>query len=161
VGCGQSLIDIAAHLTQAPIEGVSFAYTFNQADAPTQHQTRYYAMFGHRSIYHDGWRAVCPWLLTSMTLASAETTDLDPAAQILVRFAALVALDAAPASYLFHFGAGADQGLTAEDAQQVLVTLAPLVGSARIVSASSKIARALGFALAVAEAEAESDADSM
>jgi 4-carboxymuconolactone decarboxylase len=99
-------------------------------------------------------------VLTSMTLASAETTDLDPAVQILVRFAALVALDAAPASYLFHFGAGADQGLTAEDARQVLVTLAPVVGTARIVSASSKIARALGFALEMAELAAEEDAES-
>jgi alkylhydroperoxidase/carboxymuconolactone decarboxylase family protein YurZ len=102
-------------------------------------------------------------VLTTMTEAAVQTTDLDPALQILVRFAALVALDAAPASYLFHFGAGIDQALTMEDAQQVLVTLAPLVGSARIVSASSKIARALGFALALAdaEAEAESDAESM
>jgi 4-carboxymuconolactone decarboxylase len=102
-------------------------------------------------------------VLASMTQVAVETTDLDPAAQILVRFAALVALDAAPASYLFHFGAGADQGLTMEDARQVLVTLAPLVGSARIVSASSKIARALGFALAVANLpdESEYDDDSM
>jgi hypothetical protein len=39
VECGQSQRnDIAAHVTQAPIEGVSFAHTFNQADAPTQHQ---------------------------------------------------------------------------------------------------------------------------
>jgi 4-carboxymuconolactone decarboxylase len=94
-----------------------------------------------------------------------EASELDPAAQILLRFAALVALDAAPASYLFHFGVGAEQGLTLEDAQQVLVTLAPVVGTARIVSAASKISRALGFALAVTElAEeelAEEDADSM
>ena len=69
--------------------------------------------------------------------------------------------DAAPASYLFHFGAGAEQGLTMEDAQQVLITLAPLVGTARIVSASSKISRALGFALAVSELAEEEDADSM
>jgi len=88
-------------------------------------------------------------VLAAMTVAAVETTTLDPALQILVRFAALVAQDAAPASYLFHFGAGADQGLTLEDAQQVLVTLAPLVGTARIVSATSKIERALGLALAV------------
>ena len=104
-------------------------------------------------------------VLTTMTEAALEASELDPAAQILLRFAALVALDAAPASYLFHFGAGAEQGLTLEDAQQVLVTLAPLVGTARIVSASSKISRALGFALAVSElAEeelAEEDADSL
>jgi 4-carboxymuconolactone decarboxylase len=104
-------------------------------------------------------------VLATMTEAAVEASELDPAAQILLRFAALVALDAAPASYLFHFGAGAEQGLTLEDAQQVLVTLAPVVGTARIVSAASKISRALGFALAVSElAEeelAEEDADSM
>jgi 4-carboxymuconolactone decarboxylase len=104
-------------------------------------------------------------VLATMTEAAVEASELDPAEQILLRFAALVALDAAPASYLFHFGAGAEQGLTLEDAQQVLVTLAPVVGTARIVSASSKISRALGFALAVSEpAEeelAEEDADSM
>ena len=48
-------------MTQAPIEGVSFAQTFNQTDAATRHHTQYYEMFGHRAIYHDGWRAVCPW----------------------------------------------------------------------------------------------------
>jgi alkylhydroperoxidase/carboxymuconolactone decarboxylase family protein YurZ len=100
-------------------------------------------------------------VLATMTEAAVEASDLDPAAQILLRFAALVALDAAPASYLFHFGAGAEQGLTLEDAQQVLVTLAPVVGTARIVSASSKISRALGFALAVSELADEEDADQM
>src|SRR4029453_5675755 len=89
-------------------------------------------------------------VLATMTEAAVERSTLDPAAQILLRFAALVALDAAPASYLFHFGAGADQGLTMEDARQVLVTLAPVVGTARIVSASSKISQALGFALDMA-----------
>jgi alkylhydroperoxidase/carboxymuconolactone decarboxylase family protein YurZ len=100
-------------------------------------------------------------VLATMTEAAVERSTLDPAAQILLRFAALVALDAAPASYLFHFGAGAEQGLTAEDARQVLITLAPVVGTARIVSASSKIARALGFALEMAELAAEDDAESM
>ncbi|MBP1763543.1 MAG: Arylsulfatase, partial [Firmicutes bacterium] len=57
-------------ITQAPIEGVSFAHTFNQADAPTRHNTQYFEMFGHRSIYHDGWRAVCPWPGTSFTEAA-------------------------------------------------------------------------------------------
>jgi arylsulfatase len=48
-------------VTQAPIEGVSFAHTFDEASAPTRHVTQYFEMFGHRSLYHDGWRAVCPW----------------------------------------------------------------------------------------------------
>ena len=48
-------------VTQSPIHGVSFAYTFGDADAPTRHRTQYFEMFGHRAIDHDGWRAVCPW----------------------------------------------------------------------------------------------------
>ena len=48
-------------VTQAAIDGISFAHTFNQAAAPSNHHTQYFEMFGHRSIYHDGWRAVCPW----------------------------------------------------------------------------------------------------
>lgn len=59
-------------VTQAPIDGVSFAHTFNKADAPTKHLTQYFEMFGHRSIYHDGWRAVCPWPGPSFTEAATK-----------------------------------------------------------------------------------------
>ena len=48
-------------VTQSPIEGVSFAQSFDDAEAPSQRHTQYFEMMGHRSIYHDGWRAVCPW----------------------------------------------------------------------------------------------------
>jgi arylsulfatase A-like enzyme len=48
-------------VTQSPIHGVSFAHTFDDADAATRHRTQYFEMFGHRAIDHDGWRAVCPW----------------------------------------------------------------------------------------------------
>jgi arylsulfatase A-like enzyme len=48
-------------VSQAPIEGVSLVQTFRNKDAPSNHHTQYFEMFGHRSIYHDGWRAVCPW----------------------------------------------------------------------------------------------------
>lgn len=57
-------------VTQAPIDGISFAHTFNDAAAPSNHHTQYFEMFGHRSIYHDGWRAVCPWPGTSFTEAA-------------------------------------------------------------------------------------------
>jgi arylsulfatase A-like enzyme len=43
---------------QQPIEGVSFAYTFGEPDAPERHTTQYYEMFGCRAIYHEGWKAV-------------------------------------------------------------------------------------------------------
>jgi arylsulfatase len=52
-------------VTQSPIEGVSLAHTFDNASAPSRHITQYFEMLGHRSIYHDGWRAVCPWPGTS------------------------------------------------------------------------------------------------
>jgi arylsulfatase len=52
-------------VTQSPIEGLSFAHALNDAQAPSKHITQYFEMFGHRSIYHDGWRAVCPWPGTS------------------------------------------------------------------------------------------------
>lgn len=48
-------------VTQSPIQGVSFANVFDNKDAPTNHITQYFEMMGHRSIYHDGWRGVCPW----------------------------------------------------------------------------------------------------
>ena len=51
-------------VTQSPIQGLSFAH-FDDAKAPTKHLTQYFEMMGHRAIYHDGWRAVCPWPGTS------------------------------------------------------------------------------------------------
>jgi arylsulfatase len=48
-------------VTQSPLEGVSLANTFDDANAPGRHHTQYFEMFGNRAIYHDGWRAVCPW----------------------------------------------------------------------------------------------------
>ena len=55
---------------QSPIEGVSFAHTFDAPDAATKHDTQYFEMFGHRSVYHDGWRAVCPWPAPNYTEAA-------------------------------------------------------------------------------------------
>jgi hypothetical protein len=88
-------------------------------------------------------------VIADMTAASIEATELDPAQLVALRFSALVALDAAPESYLFHLAAGADTGLTVENAQQILMALAPLVGTARVVSASTKIAEAFGMAIAI------------
>jgi arylsulfatase A-like enzyme len=52
---------------QHPIEGVSMAYSFNEAKAAERHETQYFEMFGNRGIYHKGWTAVTrhktPWLL--------------------------------------------------------------------------------------------------
>ena len=52
---------------QKPLEGVSMAYSFNDASAAERHETQYFEMFGNRGIYHKGWTAVTrhstPWLL--------------------------------------------------------------------------------------------------
>jgi len=42
---------------QKPIEGVSLAYTFNDAKAGDRHPTQYFETLGNRAIYHDGWLA--------------------------------------------------------------------------------------------------------
>lgn len=42
---------------QKPIEGVSLAYTFDDAKAKDRHLTQYFEIFGNRAIYHDGWLA--------------------------------------------------------------------------------------------------------
>jgi arylsulfatase A-like enzyme len=54
-------------VTQSPIQGNSFAHALDDAKAPSKHITQYFEMMGHRSVYHDGWRAVCPWPGTSFT----------------------------------------------------------------------------------------------
>jgi arylsulfatase len=56
-------------VTQAPLHGVSFAHTLDDAAAPSRHHTQYFEMLGHRAIDHDGWRAVCPWPGPSFTEA--------------------------------------------------------------------------------------------
>jgi len=58
-------VDAPTHLggvEQSPIHGVSFAHTFDDTGAESRHHTQLFEMFGHRSIYHDGWKAVCPWV---------------------------------------------------------------------------------------------------
>ncbi|GMU04296.1 arylsulfatase [Corallococcus caeni] len=56
-------------VTQSPIEGVSFRHTFNDGSVESRHRTQYFEMFSSRAIYHDGWRAVCPFPGPSFTEA--------------------------------------------------------------------------------------------
>jgi 4-carboxymuconolactone decarboxylase len=94
-------------------------------------------------------------LLGSMTSASLEATSLDGQALMLVRIAALVAVNAPPASYLLNLGAASEIGIGEEEVSGVLAAVAPIVGTARVASATGNIARALGFAIDIAEMEAE------
>ncbi len=95
--------------------------------------------------------------LVEITAASVEHNTLAPRELMLTRIAALIAVDAPPASYLANAGAAEDSGLTADDLQGVMIAVAPVVGAARVVSAGGKILRALGFAIAVAESEIAED----
>lgn len=90
--------------------------------------------------------------LTDMTSASLSRIELEPATMLMVRLAALIAVDAPPASYLMHIGPAVESGLTLEQVQDVLVTVAPITGAPRVLSASRKIIDALGFAVAVFDA---------
>jgi len=50
---------------QKPIEGISFAYTFDDAKAKSRRVTQYFEMASVRGLYHDGWMAsaiaFAPW----------------------------------------------------------------------------------------------------
>ena len=92
-------------------------------------------------------------LITKMTTASMEATTLDAETFALVRIAALVAVGASPASYLVNLGVAGEVGVDSEQVRGVLAAVAPIVGTARVVSASGNIVRALGLALEITELE--------
>ena len=85
-------------------------------------------------------------LLKTMTAESIEASTLDEESLMLVRIAALIAVDAPPSSYLLNIGAAGDVGIDADQVQGVLAAVAPIVGTARIASAAGNMVRALGFA---------------
>jgi arylsulfatase A-like enzyme len=55
---------------QSPMEGVSMAYSFDDAAAADRHETQYFEMFVNRGIYHKGWTAVTrhstPWVMAPL-----------------------------------------------------------------------------------------------
>jgi len=71
---GISQPDTINGIKQIPIEGVSMAYTWDNANAatPSRHTTQYFEMLGNRAIYQDGWVAATtpvtlPWELSTKT----------------------------------------------------------------------------------------------
>jgi 4-carboxymuconolactone decarboxylase len=97
-------------------------------------------------------------LLARMTADSLEVSSLDPESVMLVRIAALISVDAPPASYLLNLGMASEMDMDAEQVRAVLAAVAPIVGTARVASAAGNIARALGLALDLAELEEEAEA---
>ena len=89
-------------------------------------------------------------LLGEMTADSIERSTLDADELMLVRLGALVAMDAPPASYLMNLGAATEAGLDLEDVQAVLIAVAPIVGTARVMAAAENVGEALGIAIDMA-----------
>ena len=67
-------------IQQAPLEGVSMAYSFDDADAEDRHTTQYFEMFVNRGIYHEGWTAVTrhsiPWVMADMPALDDDVWEL-------------------------------------------------------------------------------------
>ena len=80
-------------------------------------------------------------------LDNHEASGLDPKSYALANSAALIALDAPPASYLFQIGFALDAGVTPEEILGLLVALNPTVGNVRIVAAAAEVAFALDIDL--------------
>jgi 4-carboxymuconolactone decarboxylase len=76
-----------------------------------------------------------------------ERSGLDRRSYALVKLAALIALDAPPASYLWQVGNALEAGVTPEDLIGVLIAVAPQVGGPKIVAAAPELMVALGLSL--------------
>jgi 4-carboxymuconolactone decarboxylase len=83
--------------------------------------------------------------LVKMTDGSFEESGLDPETFMLVRIAALAAMDASPASWLLNFKISSELELTPDAALGTLAAVAPIVGTARTVSAAGNILKAIGL----------------
>ena len=79
--------------------------------------------------------------------AQLERTGLDSRTFALVKIAALIALDAPPASYAWQIANALQDGATPEDILGVLRAVAPQVGGPRVVAAAPEVMLALGLDL--------------
>ena len=95
--------------------------------------------------------------LAAMTAESVARCNLDANSLLAVRIAALAAVGAPAASYLVHVGAAMDAGVTLEQVQNILVAVAPIVGTARTAAAALNITEALGVVVVALEEELEAE----
>ena len=91
-------------------------------------------------------------LLAGMTADSVEASNLDAETLLQVRIAALVAVDAPVASYLMNLGVARDLDIGADQVEGILAAVAPIVGTARVVSAAGKIMQAIGIEIEISRA---------
>jgi alkylhydroperoxidase/carboxymuconolactone decarboxylase family protein YurZ len=93
--------------------------------------------------------------LLEINATALNRAELDPVTMLLVRIAALAAVDAPATSYLMHVGPAVQAGVKFEQVQDVLVTIAPIVGAPRVLSAAQNITDALGIVIAINAADTE------
>jgi 4-carboxymuconolactone decarboxylase len=85
--------------------------------------------------------------LLGLREAQLERVGLDGRTFGLVKIAALIALDAPPASYAWQVANALAEGASPEDILAVLRAVAPQVGGPRVVAAAPEIMVALGLSL--------------
>jgi 4-carboxymuconolactone decarboxylase len=79
--------------------------------------------------------------------ANREASGLDPRTFALTKIAALIALDAPPASYAWQVANALEDGATPDDILGVLRAIAPQVGGPKVVAAAPEIMVALGLSV--------------
>jgi hypothetical protein len=90
-------------------------------------------------------------LLTNMTAEANEVSSLDTVTLMLVRIAALAAVNAPATSYLANLGPAADVDIDADQVTGVLTAIAPIIGTARVAVAAGQMLVALGAAIRLDE----------
>jgi 4-carboxymuconolactone decarboxylase len=92
-------------------------------------------------LYDEG----CIQSMLGIHLSDNEAPGLDPKTLALVRLGGLVAMGAAPTSYHWAAAAALDAGASAEEVVGTLIAVAPISGLARVISATSEVALAIGY----------------
>ena len=92
-------------------------------------------------------------LLASLTADAAAASSLDPETLVLARLAALVAVDAPAVSYVLNLGVSDELEVAREQVLGVLAAITPIVGTARVASATVTIVEALEIAIDTVELE--------
>jgi 4-carboxymuconolactone decarboxylase len=91
--------------------------------------------------------------LLRMHEGAYEESGLDPRTFTLVRLAALASVEAAPASWLVNVDLGGEAGIEPATILGTLIAIAPVIGTARVVSAATSIVGALDLKDEIAEEE--------
>ena len=94
--------------------------------------------------------------LAAMTAASLEAGNLSARELMIARIAALAAMEAPSISYALNLGVAEEAGVTLSDTQGVLVAVAPLIGTPRVVAACVGLAEGIGYVIALEESGAGS-----